>query len=125
MTWSDPEYRKQYHREYYKVHKKRWKELRKKPTEEARIEIRKAAFEYRLRTIYGMSKDEYDILLEKQDGKCAICKTREVKGKAKQMHVDHCHTPFKVRGLLCMRCNTALGWFEKNSEAISKYVEDA
>lgn len=97
---------------------------RKTPSDEQRVAIREYAFIYRLRTIYGISKKEYDNLLEKQKNKCAICGTQEVKGKAKQMHVDHCHASKKIRGLLCMRCNTALGWFERNTKGILSYLRD-
>src|SRR5260370_17319339 len=48
-------------------------------------------------------------LLEKQGGKCAICAANITWPKA--LHVDHCHTTKKVRGLLCRRCNRAIGMF--------------
>lgn len=67
-----------------------------------------------------MTLSEYNLLLEKQDGKCAICKTSNPKGRGKhrKFAVDHCHTTNKVRGLLCVMCNTAIGLLKDNAEII-------
>lgn len=51
---------------------------------------------------YGLSAEEYDALLVKQGGKCAICRNRP---KTKRLAVDHSHKTGEVRGLLCSRCN--------------------
>jgi hypothetical protein len=52
---------------------------------------------------YGMSVEDLDAMLLAQHGACAICQT------APAVHVDHDHQTNKVRGLLCFRCNAALG----------------
>jgi len=62
----------------------------------------------------GVSIEEYDEMLEKQGGTCAICggeETAELQGKPKRLAVDHDHVTGVVRGLLCARCNRALGGF--------------
>lgn len=46
---------------------------------------------------------DYNRLFKEQDGKCAICE------KEKKLAVDHDHETEKVRGLLCLDCNTSLG----------------
>lgn len=55
----------------------------------------------------------YDELAEAQGGVCEICRLPEVAttrfGVVRRLAVDHCHSTGIVRGLLCMRCNTALG----------------
>lgn len=51
---------------------------------------------------YGITGDDYETLLERQGGKCAICRARP---KAKRLAVDHDHKTGAVRGLLCSRCN--------------------
>ncbi|WP_442942261.1 endonuclease VII domain-containing protein [Nonomuraea sp. NBC_00507] len=53
-------------------------------------------------------------MLEAQGGACAAC--RRVTDQ--NLHVDHCHTTGKVRGLLCVGCNTALGLLAEDSERI-------
>lgn len=51
---------------------------------------------------YGLTPEQYDALLRRQDGKCAICRARP---KSKRLAVDHNHDTGEVRGLLCSRCN--------------------
>ena len=71
--------------------------------------------------LYGMSKEEYDTLLLKQDNKCAICRTVE------HLHVDHCHDTQQIRGLLCGKCNTALGLANEDPtrlEAMASYIRE-
>jgi hypothetical protein len=66
---------------------------------------------------YGITKDRYDELLKYQDGKCAICncaETVKLNGKLKRLAIDHCHQTNFVRGLLCSRCNVAIGNFNDN-----------
>lgn len=59
-----------------------------------------------LQRTYGVSKQWYDDTFAKQQGRCAICRS-EVSGL---LHVDHCHKTGAIRGLLCFRCNVALGY---------------
>lgn len=72
---------------------------------------------------FGLSYDAYLNMLVSQNHSCAICKTHIIPYGSKQetdmiANVDHCHTTGRVRGLLCRRCNTALGLFKDNSTAI-------
>ena len=54
---------------------------------------------YLLRT-YGVTEEQYNSLLEKQGGGCAICgKTPEQEGKS--LALDHDHHSREVRGILC------------------------
>lgn len=63
---------------------------------------------------YGMSHDDYVIMLEKQNGVCCICKRHRIASNKGHMVVDHCHETGKVRGILCNWCNRGLGLFEDN-----------
>jgi hypothetical protein len=70
--------------------------------------------ETRLKNLYGLTVEQYEEMLSRQAGVCAICKQPETRaaigGKGvKPLSVDHCHGSRKVRGLLCSHCNTALG----------------
>lgn len=72
---------------------------------------------------YGLTKDDYEILLKHQDGRCAICRSPP---KGKRLAVDHCHTTGRVRGLLCEPCNHGLGKFADDPErcrAAAAYLE--
>ena len=60
---------------------------------------------------------------------CEICgKTIEMiqneNNHFRNLCIDHNHTTNEFRGLLCITCNSALGWFEKNEENILKYLQD-
>jgi hypothetical protein len=57
---------------------------------------------------YGITKEKYATMLDKQGGKCAIC--RRFPGK-QHLQIDHNHTTGAVRGLLCRTCNAGLGQF--------------
>ncbi len=59
---------------------------------------------------YGITLEEYEALLEKQGGVCAICE--KVCSSGRNLAVDHAHTVGIVRGLLCMKCNRSLGGFD-------------
>ena len=54
---------------------------------------------------YQFSAEDYDAALLRQGGLCAICR----KPYAKTLCIDHCHATGKFRGLLCRKCNFALG----------------
>lgn len=73
-----------------------------------------------LRARYGITREQYDVMLQTQGGKCAICRRAErargPNGPSRRLAVDHCHTTGRVRGLLCQGCNLGLGGFE-DSEA--------
>ena len=59
----------------------------------------------RLSRNYGLSRKEHRRLLDEQNGVCAVCKLPS----RRALCVDHCHATRQVRGLLCDKCNTALG----------------
>lgn len=57
---------------------------------------------------YGLTPPDYARLLLAQDGKCFMC-LRPPSGR-RMLDVDHDHITGEVRGLLCHRCNRALGY---------------
>lgn len=65
-----------------------------------------------LRRNYGIGPDEFDALLSKQNGRCAICGTDDP--GTRKFNVDHDHETGKIRGILCQRCNLAIGHFKDN-----------
>ncbi len=69
---------------------------------------RAKAYEQRARLKrYGVTPDGYRDLLVKQSGVCAICAETCITGRS--LAVDHDHETGFIRGLLCIRCNRALG----------------
>lgn len=69
---------------------------------------------------YGISREDYELFLQKQGGGCAICSRKPPEGR--HLHVDHNHKTGKVRGLLCFSCNSALGKFGDEAEGFKKVV---
>jgi len=56
--------------------------------------------------LYGVDKFMYEAMYFEQDGTCLICQEREAKC------LDHDHETGRPRGLLCLGCNTLLGFIE-------------
>lgn len=77
---------------------------------------------YELKKLYGISLEEFKSLFEKQNGACLICKTTNPNGKGEKLHVDHCHSSEKVRGLLCTSCNIGLGHFKHSVELLQSAI---
>lgn len=83
---------------------------------------------YDLKRHYGVGVAEFEQMLNKQQGKCAICGTTNFVGKGKKPHADHCHNTGKIRGLLCNPCNVGLGSFRDNIfnlESAIEYLKNA
>lgn len=72
---------------------------------------------------YGITKKDFNLLLEKQSGCCAICKKPQNDLHYDYLYIDHSHKTGKVRGLLCASCNARLGWFENHSYWIAEYLK--
>jgi hypothetical protein len=53
---------------------------------------------------YGITKQQWLVMLVKQQNRCVICCT--VFSDDKKIHTDHCHATGRVRGLLCANCNS-------------------
>ena len=64
---------------------------------------------------YGVTTDEYNLMFKRQDGKCAICGKHQTE-ITRSLCVDHCHETGKVRGLLCSKCNSSIGFMEDDIE---------
>lgn len=93
----------EYKRNYYKGNKDAWRDSS-------------------LINLYGITLQDYDDMLEEQDGCCAICGTDDPKGKGR-FHVDHCHDTLTVRGLLCHHCNLMLGHAKDDVDTLLNAVE--
>jgi hypothetical protein len=78
---------------------------------------------HHLKVNYGMSPEETLELLDRQNGRCAICmKHIEFSGRGGAV-VDHDHVTGEVRGVLCSRCNSGVGLFEEDCRAMSRAID--
>ena len=70
---------------------------------------------------YGITIEEYEILVAEQNNGCAICNA-STGSNGKRLSVDHNHQTGEVRGLLCDDCNTALGKFKDDPSLLAKAI---
>jgi hypothetical protein len=69
--------------------------------------------------LYGLSFEDYNAILERQAGRCAIC--RQPAGEI-SLAADHDHATGAIRGLLCSRCNNGLGSFGDEPELLAAAI---
>jgi hypothetical protein len=120
---EDPEYREKKHaaqRRYRESHKQEIRERRilkwqndAVHRERERARNREWRRKKRFKEVYGISMADHDAMLARQRGVCAICKQ-----SGQTLCVDHCHATGKVRGLLCSKCNSALGFCDDDPKRL-------
>lgn len=84
-----------------------------------KAEYRKLRRKWELPHYYGITAEQYTSLVEQQNNQCAICG----KNPETYLAVDHCHRTGKIRGLLCRRCNSAIGLFDENQTTIRNALQ--
>ena len=72
--------------------------------------------------LYGVTIEKYNEMRIAQHFKCAICGAHESE-KTSTFAVDHCHKTNRVRGLLCRSCNTGLGFFRDDPQALKNAIQ--
>jgi hypothetical protein len=70
---------------------------------------------------YNITSVDKKKLYEEQDGKCKICLTA-ITYKGQATHIDHSHTTNEVRGILCNKCNQALGLFHDDTDNLNRAI---
>ena len=138
--WSRREQRAYYHRkmaespEEYKSQRRQWTEIgRSRMTpEEYKASLRAANLSWRLKhpdnfkitqwKAIGMLPDEarkaWDAYITTTS--CQICGSSFK--STRQKHPDHDHATGRIRGIICMKCNTTLGWLGDSSDSIRKFL---
>jgi Recombination endonuclease VII len=90
---------------------------------------KKSKRKYRI-SCYGLTQDDFDLLLKIQGYACGMC--RELFAEGQLIHVDHDHECCRVknrscgkcvRGLLCHACNIALGHIEHRYTMARAYLD--
>lgn len=138
---KNKEYFRQKSKEYYQLNKEKLKEDKARYRENNKEKIKAQQIEYRknnpekirnhdLKSNHSITLEEYNKMLDEQKGVCAICFKKETdkesSKKIKSLAVDHDHKTGKIRGLLCSRCNKAIGLFRDNLETLQsafKYLK--
>lgn len=147
--------RKKYARAYYQKHKRAWKEYAQshrpqiraymkmwreknrerlqeymksyKATHPINRERQRLYWRRQILKRHGITQEQYDTLLARQHGRCAICgRNSGNHKKTTAFQIDHDHKTGRNRGLLCTSCNRGLGWFVDsvaNLRAAISYLE--
>jgi len=100
----------------------RRRKMRNPEQTEARLRIKSKR---NLLKKYGITIAQYEAMLAKQNGVCAICGKPPAGGKtsSSSLHVDHDHKTGENRGLLCNNCNTGIGKFFDDVELFRKAIK--
>lgn len=99
---------------------RRWREKNKDYASKAAKSYRAANPDVDKRKRYDLAQADWDALFEKQGKACATCKT---KNPGRQpWHTDHDHVTGRVRGILCFRCNIALGMLGDDYESVTRML---
>lgn len=77
---------------------------------------------FRFEHKYGVSPENYQSMLDKQGGTCAICgkKPRRTGGR---LAIDHDHKTGVIRGLLCNPCNSMLGRLDEDPSKFERAIQ--
>jgi hypothetical protein len=96
-----------------------WKAAHRPPRKTKKLGLGKVANrkDYDLRRLYGITLAEYEAMVKKQNGRCAICDEESA------LHVDHDHETGEVRGLLCQKCNTAIGHLRHDEHLLRRAID--
>ena len=77
-----------------------------------------------LKRLYGLTPEQYEDMLRKQLGRCAICFTPHVRRRGvNNFAIDHDHSTGRIRGLLCHNCNRGLGHFQDSVALLLNAME--
>ncbi len=113
---------KEYNRNWRKTHREQHNETQRKWNKANTLKTSS----YRRKYIYGISLEEYNKLLQDSNGICAICnqpETKTLKGKIISLSIDHNHKTGKIRGLLCYKCNSVIGFTDENIDLLQKHIQ--
>jgi hypothetical protein len=118
------EYQRDYQRKYREKNKEKLREynlVRDLKKADHLKEYRKKYYQtFRKYKMYGITRDDYELLLENQGNKCKICESEFV--TENEIRIDHNHNTNQVRGLLCHSCNVALGHMRDSVELLERAI---
>lgn len=111
--------------EWWKNNPERKKISRKKWADKNPEKVRKSIRKIYLRKKFGITTEQYEEMVVKQNFTCLICKKHQSELE-KSLSIDHCHKTGIIRGLLCNACNRGIGNLGDDLETLKnavKYLE--
>jgi hypothetical protein len=122
------EYRRRWHKTAaYKAYQAAYKKrLRQGPRRAEVLAKQKVRYDRnRERTIAakraggaGLTPEQVAAIYRRAKGKCAICRKPHAR-----LFIDHCHRTGAIRGVLCVGCNTFVGYLEKRKALIARAIQ--
>ncbi len=94
---------------------------RKKYRSECKTCLSRKAKARRLRKVYGLHEFDFFFLVKKAQGSCMLC--NKPFNTPADINIDHDHETGRVRGVLCMTCNTGIGLLGDNLEGLQRAVD--
>lgn len=96
------------------------KEYAKRKRQENCPKFKRTERNQNLKRFYGITIEDFELMLNNQNGVCKICSSDN---GGNTLHVDHCHSTGKVRGLLCGKCNTAIGLMNDDIDVLLSAIK--
>lgn len=118
MSYSCAKKNSEYNKKYWQANKERLKTQNRLACQNY---YQRNVLQFKQRNYknkYGITNEEYETLLAKQNHSCALCNTDFSQIDSSRIHVDHDHSSGKVRGILCMPCNVGLGMLGDSIEGL-------
>ena len=113
--------------QYAKQKAKEWRKSNPDKVRQYRAENRRKHYLEEVKRKYNLDSETFWSIYDEQGGRCAICnKQLAWSGGKDAPHVDHCHETGRVRGVLCRKCNSGLGYFNddlKLLKSATKYLQ--
>lgn len=77
-----------------------------------------------IKRTYDITPGQFEAMWVNQNGLCAICDVILVRGNASatSVCVDHCNATSIIRGLLCHRCNSAIGLLDHDQDRLESAI---
>ena len=121
---KDPELIKRAHRNYNKKHPGRAEQLRRKSRKQRALVDPNFRMVVERRYLYGIEDTTYKQLRAFQHNRCAICfSVFNEKVRRLAPCIDHNHSTELVRGILCLNCNNALGFFRDSIPRLKSAIK--
>ena len=121
MGYKNPEDRRAYNNAWYARNTERIKEQRNEWARKHPDERKLACRNWKLKRDFDMTQDDWNVRFEQQGRCCAICGCTTPRGG--RWAVDHDHLVNRVRAILCMLCNTAIGKMTEDPVLLRKAAQ--
>lgn len=113
-------------KEYYYKNRKKIIEKEKQRRKKNILIHKKRMKKYKLKQNYNLTIERYNSMLIYQKNVCLICGKKETKRNGygiQPLSVDHNHRTGEVRGLLCNKCNSMIGFCDENPFILIKMIK--